>query len=436
MRAAAKKEKRGNRAKGKAIRYLALASLLAVTAGCSAGAEGSRHSSAYAAEDADPKLAASMNDFALDFYAVLEQHPGEEEPGPNRMVSPAGLTMALSMLKGGAEGATAAEMEKALRLNGISGDALDEGQMILSDLLRGSDPSVRMEIANSLWSRKGFALNPDYAQRMKKRYGAEIRELDFSADKAVRTLNDWASARTHGKITKVAEGPISGDMLLLLMNAMYFKGDWSEPFEKSLTANLPFRTNDGQRIEVPTMRQSGSYAYLDGDGFEAIRLPYGESENFGMILALPDKGSSLREFLHDQLPKFGEWSGQLERRPGSVELPRFKLEDKLKLKEALIALGMPSAFDAQKEELGGLFAPDGAPAENLHLSFVDQKTFIDVGEEGSEAAAVTALGVSGSSEPVSEPFELKLNRPFFFAITDRTTGLIVFMGEVGNPAES
>jgi len=422
---------------GKAFKRLTLCSLLAVIAvtGCSNGTSEPNYVSAYKAEDANPELAAAMNKFALDLYAELEEEPGEADPGPNRMVSPAGISIALSMLKDGAEGKTAQQMDDMLRLNGISPEVLAESQMILSDLLRGSDPAVKMDIANSLWSRQGFEVNKNYAERMEKSYGAQVQAIDFTSDQAASTINQWASDNTAGKIPEVVEAPLSPDLVLLLMNAMYFKGDWSEPFKKGQTEDLPFYPEGGEEVKIPTMRQSGEYAYLDGEGFEAVRLPYGETKNFGMILALPDESSSLDEFKQRQLPKFNAWSQELSDNEGSLELPRFKLQDKLKLNATLSALGMVDAFSDQKAELGGL-AAGGAQPGDIFVSFVTHDTFIEVNEEGTEAAAVTVIGAETTSAPAPQtPFDLKFNRPFFFAITDRTTGAIVFMGEVGNPAE-
>lgn len=416
-----------------AVRILTVSALLACTAGCAGN--GSASKSAYTAADHDPRLSASLNDFALEFYTALEKNTDAQSVGPNRMVSPAGLAVALSMLKGGAEGESAQELDRVLHVNGMTAEALDRAQKVAIDLLRGSDPSVRMEIANSLWSQEGIALNRDYMKKTKSNYEAQIQALDFDSQRSVKSINRWASDRTDGTIDRVIDTPPGPETVLLLMNAMYFKGEWSKPFEKSLTEKHAFTTGEGQTLQVPTMLQSGRYEYVDGEKFQAIRLPYGESENFGMVLALPDKGSSLEAFMESELPKFETWSGKMEQQPGSVELPRFKLEDDLELNAALIALGMPSVFRSDQAELKRLLEGQGADTKSPVLSSVKQNTFIDVNEEGTEAAAVTAVLAAGSAEPSNEPFELKLNRPFFFAITDRTTGLIVFMGEVGNPLE-
>ncbi|MDO3409485.1 serpin family protein [Saccharibacillus sp. CPCC 101409] len=419
---------------------LALAALLlgGMAAGCSIGKEqakqGSDYTTAYTAEDVDPSLAEGMNEFALNFYAMLEKQPGEDSPGPNRMVSPAGIAIALSMLKAGAEGQTDRELEQVLNLSGMNAEQLGAAQQVMRELLRGADPSIRMEIANSFWSRQGFQLKPDYVKSLEQYYEAQARALDFDSDKAAPTINAWISDNTAGKIRDVIKPPIDGDTVLFLINAMYFKGSWTEPFKAEQTGDLPFTTAEGEEIQVPTMKQRDKYDYLDADGFRAIRLPYGESKNFGMILALPDEGRTLEQFKRQDLPAFDTWSAELSRQEGSVELPKFKLEDSLSLNDALIALGMPSAFDPSKAELGGI-ADTGD--RRLYVSKASHDTFIEVNEEGTEAAAVTVIEGATSSAPVeNKPFNLKLNRPFFFAITDRTTGLIVFMGEVGNPSES
>ncbi|OWR28721.1 hypothetical protein CDO73_17640 [Saccharibacillus sp. O23] len=376
-----------------------------------------------------------MNGFALDFYARLAEDSSPSGPSDNRMISPAGLTFALSMLRGGAAGETAEEMDRAMKRSGISGEEWDKGQRLLLDRLRASDPSLKMEIADSVWSREGFKLDADYVNLAEKRYDAQVRSLDFASPDAVATINRWAADHTAGKIDKVFDDPLPESAKLILMNAMYFKGDWSEPFDPNLTVEQDFRAADGAALRVPTMGRSGLYDYLDADGFAAVRLPYGESGNFGMVLALPDQDRSLDEFLKTQLPRFGEWNAELSERPGWVGLPKFRLKNSLELTDPLRRQGLSLMFDPARADLSRV-APEARPGE-LNVGSVKQDTYIDVNEEGTEAAAVTTAVMAGAAPPTDapEPFELKLNRPFFFAITDRETGLILFMGEVGNPAE-
>lgn len=395
-----------------------------------------------AAQNVDPALVNAMNRFAVDFYARLAEVSSEDssnaenaEPSDNRMISPAGLTFALSMLRGGAAGETAAEMDEAMRRSGISDEQWDQGQRILLDRLQASDPSLKMEIADAVWSREGFKLDADYVKRVEKQYEAQVRSLDFSSPEAAATINRWAADHTAGKIPKVIDDSLLEGAKLILMNAMYFKGEWSEPFDPDLTIEQEFHAADGTALRVPMMRNPGMHDYLKSEGFAAVRLPYGESGSFGMVLALPDEDRSLGEFLRTQLTHFSEWNAEWTETPGMVELPKFRLKNSLDLVEPLRRQGLSLMFDPARADLSGV-APETRPGE-LYASSVKQDTYLEVNEDGTEAAAVTMIVEAGSAAPTDgpEPFDLKLNRPFFFAITDRESGLILFMGEVGNPAE-
>ncbi|CAM4305765.1 serpin family protein [Saccharibacillus endophyticus] len=385
---------------------------------------------AYQESDVDRKLTHAMNRFGLDLYA--EWTASQEIVQSNVMLSPAGLGMALSMLRAGAEGETAEEMDRVLGLKAFDAEQLDAGQHILRELMLAADPSVRIEIANSLWAREGFQLKPSLVERLEQNYEAQARALDFNSESAADTMNEWAALHTNGKIDQVIDPPIDPNTVLFLMNALYFKGSWMTPFDPALTKEQPFATDKGQSVQVPTMSQTGRYAYADEEDFQAIRLPYGTSGNFAMIAAVPDKGTTLESFKNEHLADFSIWSARLAEQEGQVELPKFKLEDSMSLNDVLKSLGMESAFDPHEAEFGGL----AKEAAGLYVSEVSQDTFIEVNEEGTEAAAVTVVAMNESASPSDRPFEMKLNRPFFFAITDRTTGLILFMGEVGNPAES
>lgn len=380
------------------------------------------------AEDENLERAEAMNEFGVKLYQQINSPNGESV---NRMVSPAGLGIALSMLRTGAEEQTAQEIDEMLGLKEMDAEKIAQEYRVLLDQLMRTDPSVQLEIANSLWSREGFPLNAEFVARLEQSYGAQAQALDFASNEAVDTLNNWASDRTNEKIEEVITGQIDPSAVLFLINAIYFKGSWTETFNPAATKNKAFWTETGKPIEVPTMWQMGNYDYLEQEDFRAVRLPYGETGNFGMILALPDENITLQQFTEKQLPEFNSWSGRFAERQGMIELPKFKLEDSISLNDTLIALGMTSAFKPEAAQLGGI-SDSGEP---LFVSQVSQDTFIEVNEEGTEAAAVTSITVDESLDAsITGPFELKLNRPFFFVITDRTTGLIVFMGEVGNPA--
>ncbi|OWA36983.1 hypothetical protein B9G55_02590 [Saccharibacillus sp. O16] len=416
---------------------LAVASLLASVSGCSGGGDRLGEEAAPSNEGkVDAQIVSAMNRFAINVYENVAKDNKESESGGNRMFSPAGLTFVLSMLKSGAAGETALQMEKAMQVGSHSVESWDAGQSVLMDHLRTADPSIQLKIADSLWSRKGWKLNSSYVQQMNQQYDAQVQSLDFEAANVVEVLNQWASDHTDGKITQIIDQPLPGEARLMVMNAMYFKGNWTEPFGVEMTADQSFQLAGGRHIQVPMMVQQGRYDYLDGEGFQAVRLPYGESGDMGMILALPDEDHSLEEFLKTQLPQFNTWKTQLSEMPGEIGLPRFQIQDELTLNEVLKQQGMFALFDASQADLSGLASDVGQG--DLYVSYVKQNTYLDVHEKGTEAAAVTIAAVEAGAAPTKpiQTFTMKLNRPFFFAITDRKTGLILFIGEVRNPATS
>ncbi|WP_037289462.1 serpin family protein [Saccharibacillus sacchari] len=380
-------------------------------------------------------LVQSVNALGIGLFGKLNASQDEPESSSlrNRMISPASIGFALSMLREGALDETAVEMD------GVLGSVLDENaslgslQQNLRERLSSADPSVQLEIANALWSQVGHPVSETYQEALRVHYGAESREINFREPAAADIINRWVSDSTHGKIDQLVDGGTLSGLSSYLANAVYFKGMWSEPFNPSQTTDRPFFSSEsegGKSVDVPTMKQSGRYAYLDAEGFRAVRLPYGEARAFDMLLALPDSGRTLQDFHAEQLPRWTEWNERFASARGTVELPKFKLETSLRLNEALMGLGIQKAFDPLEFDFGGMGQGNGQP-----IGAIAHKTFIEVDEEGTEAAAVTGIARAGAAFPPEEPFELKLNRPFFFAITDRTTGLIVFMGEVGNPLE-
>lgn len=381
-------------------------------------------------------LAQSVNAFGIGLFGQLNasQDGPKSSSSYNQMISPAGIGFALSMLREGASGQTAGEMD------GVLGSTLDADaspghlQRSLRERLSSADASVQLEIANALWSQAGHPVSEDYAEALRVHYGADNREIDFRAPEAADIINRWVSDSTHGRIDQFVDGGTLYGLSTYLANAVYFKGSWSEKFNPDLTADRPFFTAGSQSqtsVDVPTMKQNGRYAYLDAEGFQAVRLPYGEARTFDMLLALPDPGRTLEEFHAGQLPNWEEWNGTFVSARGTIELPKFKLETSLRLNEALMGLGMRKAFDAAESDFSGMGQGNGQP-----IGAVAHKTFIEVDEEGTEAAAVTGIARAGAAFPQDEPFELIFNRPFFFAVTERTTGLILFMGDLVDPANT
>ena len=251
-------------------------------------------------------------------------------------------------------------------------------------------------------------------------FGAEIAALDFNSPQAIATINDWVNTNTNGKIQKIIEG-INPLTMLFLINAIYFKGNWQVEFDKSQTHSGIFHLPNGSEKQVQMMYRMGEYPYFRGERFEATNLPYGDGR-LGMYIFLPNTDSNLNEFLEDlNAENWEHWISQFRDREHDMMLPRFKLEYEVKLNDMLKALGMEVAFSS-----GANFSGMGPPG--LFISEVRHKTFVEVNEEGTEAAAVTVVIPDASGPPV-----FRVDRPFFFTIYDAETETILFMGTVTEP---
>ncbi|MFA4948666.1 MAG: serpin family protein [Candidatus Krumholzibacteriia bacterium] len=394
---------------------LAFSAILAIAfaqAAC-ATAQRSTESSAYAS-------------FGVDLYKELLR----EKPEANIFISSASVGFALAMTMNGAADGTRDAMANVLRLSGIGIEAVSTADSTLINRMNDTIRAVKLSVANSLWARRDVTFKKDFLQRNKRYYGADIRVLDFSNPGAPATINNWVAEKTNDKIAKIVDA-IDPSTILFLINAIYFKGTWSKEFDKTLTREAPFRLMDGSTSPRPMMRQSGKYDYLDGEGFQAVRLPYGDGR-IGMYVFLPADSSSLERF-HEGLTgeELNAWIGNLAPRSGTVGLPRFRLEYEAVLNQSLSALGMTVAFDAERANFTKMFDAAGA---NAYIHEVRHKTFVEVNEEGTEAAAVTSVEMRVTSVMEEEPpFEMIVDRPFFLAIVDRETGLILFMGAIVNP---
>ena len=376
------------------------------------------------AKTVDERLTAATSRFAFKLYEqILKRRKGE-----NTFVSPASAMMALAMTYNGSDGETRKAMARALEIEGMSLEEVNQGFVDLKSALAPTDPKIQIKIANSIWARNGFTMKPAFMDRNKQYFGAEIASLDFSTPSAVDTINSWANRNTEGKIKKILE-EIDSDLVLLLINAIYFKGQWATEFKKDLTKPDVFKLPGGQQKEVPMMSQSGRYLYYKGKNFQSVALPYGKG-GVSMYIFLPDEQTSLDQFERDLT--FDNWDGWMKSfagRPGDVKLPRFKVEWESQLNDALKALGMAEAFD-QRADFSQI--AESSFGNKLYISEVKQKTFCEVNEEGTVAAAVTSVGMTLTSVP-PPPFVMKIDRPFFFAIRENQTGVVLFMGSIKNP---
>jgi serine protease inhibitor len=373
----------------------------------------------------DERLTAATSRFALKLYNQILKRRADK----NTFVSPASVMMALAMTYNGADGETRQAMARALEIEGMSLDDVNRAFADLKAALASADPKVQLKIANSLWARNGFEMKPAFIERNKKYYEAEVASLDFADAAATETINSWVSKNTEGKINKIVER-IDPNKVLFLINAIYFKGKWQTEFKKEHTKPDVFKLGGAEQKELPMMSQSGSYFYYKGKNFQSVALPYGNSR-VSMYVFLPDEQTGLDQFEQDLTSEnWDMWMKNHRVTPGDVKLPRFKVEWESNLNDALKALGMAEAFDEARANFSLIAEP--ISGNKLYISEVKHKAVCEVNEEGTEAAAVTSVGVALTSLP-PEKFSMKVDRPFFFAIRDNVTGVVLFMGSVRNP---
>lgn len=373
------------------------------------------------------QLHTATSRFAFKLYEQIVK----QSAGKNTFISPASVMLCLAMTYNGADGKTREAMAKALELEGMSVDEVNRAFAELKTALDSTDPKIKLNIANSLWARNGFVLKPAFVQRNKDSFNAEIRSLDFADPAAPGTINAWVSKNTEGKIEKIVDR-ISDNTVLFLINAIYFKGKWQFEFKKELTKPDVFKLPGGEQKKLPMMSQSGSYLYYQGKDFQSVVLPYGQG-SVSMYVFLPNENIGLDQFERTLTTEnWDTWMRSFRMTPGDLMLPRFKVEWESSLNETLKALGMTEAFDPNRANFSQIAEVNSG--NKLYISDVKHKTWGEVNEEGTEAAAVTSVAVGVTSVQVPPPrFSMKVDRPFFFAIRDNRTGVLLFMGSISNP---
>jgi serine protease inhibitor len=387
---------------------------------CSAGL------AALAASPSDQeKLATANTGFAFDLLKQIVK----EQPDTNVFISPFSVSTALQMVANGAAGDTKVEMQRVLKTAGLPAGTLNSACKDLNQSLN-SQPGVILNLANAIWYKKEIKLKPEFVSVNQQFFQAELTGVDFTKPESAQTINHWADVKTSGKIKQVVRWPFDPATKVILANVIYFKGKWDRPFDKQATKDHSFNVlPGGTPKQVPTMWQHGHLNYQQGDGFQAVRLPYAGG-HLQMYLFLPDTNSGPTKLLADLnadtwrdkiLPKFQD-------RQGMLALPRFKLDYAVTLNDPLKALGMRQAFAVD--------ADFSAMADDpLSVSEVKQKSFVEVNEEGTEAAAVTTVTMKGQGVFRPEKsFVMIVDRPFFFVIGDDQTKSILFMGVIYDPA--
>ncbi|MCE5269231.1 MAG: serpin family protein [Planctomycetaceae bacterium] len=377
----------------------------------------------------DLPVVRANNQFSIDLYRRL----AGEQPGKNLFYSPTSLSMALAMTAAGARGETQAEMAKTLHLDADVAQVHGYYQKLLAQW-NATDKKrpYELRVANRLWGQKGYSIRPEFLDVTRQQYGAEIALVDFAQPQAAsHEINGWVEKQTNDKIKNLIS-PQALDALtrLVLTNAIYFKGDWVKPFEKKMTLDEDFTVSANRKVKTRLMHQTARFGYAETELLQALEMSY-VGDTLSMVVLLPKKVDGLAEVekslsgdtLDTVLPT-------LRRRDVVTSIPTFKLETSFELKPTLEALGMKLAFSTQQADFSGI-----STDEKLYVSAVIHKAYVDVNEQGTEAAAATGVIMRPMAMPRREPPPtFRADHPFLFLIRDIQSGSILFMGRVVDPA--
>ncbi len=387
---------------------------------------------------ASQRIVEGNNSFALELYAKLQGEQG------NLFFSPYSISTALAMTYAGARGLTASQMAQVLHFP-VSPDeeaesspkATDRGQFgsafgrIIKDLnARGRKGGYTLTVANALWGQKGYGFLDEFVKFVRTNYDGRLNEVDFVAatEKARKTINAWVEKKTKDKIKDLIPPGVLDQMTrLVLTNAIYFKGNWASQFKEDQTKDAPFTLADGQKTQAPMMKQTGQFGYMEADAFQGLELPYVDNE-LSMIILLPKAHDGLGEFENTLTAEnLSQWLSRLLPREVIVSVPKFKATKQFSLASVLAAMGMKDAF-SEKADFSGM---DGK--KDLFISAVIHKAYVDVNEEGTEAAAATGVAMRLTSIGPSETPVFRADHPFLFLIRDNHSGSILFLGRLMNP---
>ena len=375
--------------------------------------------------DIDMNVVTANTQFGFNLFDEIRK----TEQDKNIFISPLSISIALAMTLNGASDETEQAMANTLQLQGLDTEAINTGYAGLRQALEVADPKVILTIANSLWARQGVPFKQDFLQRNTEYFGAEISTLNFTDPNTLTTINQWVNTNTNGKIQKILD-EINPDMVLFLINAIYFKGTWQTEFDPSRTRDGTFHLATGGEKQIPMMTRTGDYDYYENyeEKFQAISLPYGDGR-MSMYIFLPYRESDLNAFLDGlDTENWENWIAQFNEQEIFLSMPKFKLEYEKTLNNPLQSLGMDIAFAAGAADFSRM-ADLEALGKNLYIGEVLHKAVVEVNEEGTEAAAVTSVGIRATSAPPA----FIADRPFFFAIRDNETKTVLFMGTVVDP---
>ena len=411
--------------------WLVAASIACASCSAQSAAEAPQTHRVKAAElkitDDVREAARSGNQFAFDLYGQLREQPG------NLFCSPASISTALAMVYAGARGETESEMARTLHFE-LPDERLLAGFATLSQALNSDGRGYRLTTANRLWGQKSFAFRPDYLQLTRETFGAELFPLDFAqSEQSRQTINRWVMRQTNDKIPDlIPPGVLNAMTRLVLTNAIYFKGDWEHEFPKGATHDAPFHLTSEKEVQAPLMHQERRFAYAESDDAQIVVLPYADYD-LSLVVLLPKEIDGLPAIESELTAEsFGKRTAEMDERIVRLWLPKFKTTAQFSLADVLRSLGMTLVF-SDDADLSGI-----ASSEELKISAVIHKAYVDVNEEGTEAAAATAVALAPTAAPVRKPEEpvvFRADHPFLFLIRHNSTGAILFLGRLLAPGK-
>lgn len=371
-------------------------------------------------EDGDyENIKESNNDMTFE----LLHHAPTDENG-NKMFSSTSALMALLLAFNGAEGDTKQEIAESLHLEQDELEEINKGNHSLLETLHDKE-DVELTIANSLWIHEDYDFQDTYKEEMQTFYEAEIETFLPQEQASINKLNQWVEDKTNEKIKEMFDGPLSEDTRAILLNAIYFKAAWQHPFQKEITEKDSFHGDE--IVDVPFMRMEEELLYMENDTFQAVQLPY-EDGDMSMEIYLPNENYEVEEILEQfTVENWQDWQSDFQKKAGQVKLPKFQLTYESELNQLLHEIGIDLAFKPEAEFSNMIHSDDP-----LWIDEVKQKTYIDVNEEGTEAAAATSVQMRTTSAPI-DPFTMEVDRPFLFLITDQSTDMILFAGTISKP---
>ena len=416
---------------------MALMSAMAVAVAGSGPAGGAKQ----AGPDRDTKLVAEGNNqFALQLYQKLQDDKG------NLFFSPYSISTALAMTYAGARGGTQEQMAQVLHfptskeiLEKLSADQKPMTQEQLAQVFgktikdlnsRGGGDKYELRVANALWGQKDYKFLQVFVGSVEKQYGGTLRNVDFiaAAEQARQTINAWVAKQTNDKIKDlISPGVLDAMTRLVLTNAIYFKGNWASQFKKNQTQDQPFTLLDGTKVQVPMMNQQTRFGYAETDALQVLEMPY-KGDELSMLILLPKKMDGIKALeLGLTAESFSKWLGAIRTWQVIVSVPKFKMTSRFSLAQVLQSMGMTDAF-SDKADFSGMTGN-----RDLFISAVIHQAYVDVNEEGTEAAAATGVTMRLTSVGPDMTPVFRADHPFLFLIRDKTAGSILFLGRVTDP---